>query len=377
LSERSGDPALETGEAHMVALYVTSIERHAGKELITLGLIDRLKRDGLNVGYFKPMGHFPVKEENAIVDKGTLLIHRLFEFDDPLELMCPVIVTQDLIMENLERGVTGLKEKMKSAFDKVFRQKDIVVIGCDHNFSEGSSFDLSGLQVMETLKARAIFVEKYKCCNCIDSLTELKKTVGDPMIGVVFNRVNAVHADEINGLISPFLRRRGMEFYGTVPIDTLLASFELKDIAAHLGADVVCGQDHLKGFVQDFLVGGMQVDKFITYLLKKPAAGIIVGGDRTDIQLVAIENGVKCLILSGSLYPNDTIIARAEANGVPILVARDDTYTVAKKIEGIVGEFSLQEKTKIERGVKLVDEHFDFQRLYAKLDLKPHFSAAT
>jgi BioD-like phosphotransacetylase family protein len=127
----------------------------------------------------------------------------------------------------------------------------------------------------------------------------------------------------------------------------------------------------LRGFVEDFLVGGMQVDKFITYLLKKPDAGIIVGGDRTDIQLVAIENRVKCLILSGSLYPNNTIIARAEANEVPILVARDDTYTVAKKIEGIVGEFSLDEEAKIDRGVNLVGEYFDFEKLYTNLKLEP------
>ncbi|MBW1895568.1 MAG: phosphotransacetylase family protein [Deltaproteobacteria bacterium] len=353
----------------MVTLYVTSIEKHAGKALITLGLIDRLRRDGLKVGFFKPMGQFPIKVDDTIVDKETWLIHKFFELQDPLELMCPVLVTQDLIMENFEKEVTGLREKIERAFDQISHQKDIVVVGCDHNFSEGSSLGFSGLQLVKILDAYALFVEKYVCSFCIDFLIELKKIIGDPMIGVVFNRVNAIHVDEINGFVSPFLSRNAIELYGAVPVDSILASLGIKDLATHLGADVVCGKGSLKGFVGDFLVGGMQVDKFITYLLKKPDAGIIVGGDRTDIQLVAIENRVKCLILSGSLYPNDTIIARAEANRVPILVARDDTYTVAKKIEGMVGEFSLHEKTKIERGVNLVSEHVDFEKLYTKLNL--------
>ena len=154
-----------------------------------------------------------------------------------------------------------------------------------------------------------------------------------------------------------------------MPHDAFLASIGVDELAKQLGADVVCGKERLEGFVEDFLVGGMQVDTFITYLLKKPNAGIIVGGDRTDIQLVAIETGVKCLVLSGSLYPNNTIVARAEAQGVPILVARDDTYTVAKKVEAIVGEFSLRETSKIEHGIKLVEENLDFKNLYKKLEI--------
>jgi BioD-like phosphotransacetylase family protein len=134
---------------------------------------------------------------------------------------------------------------------------------------------------------------------------------------------------------------------------------------------VVCGNYKLDGLVGNFLVGGMQVDKFITYLLKSPPAGIIVGGDRTDIQLVAIENRAKCLILSGNLYPNDIIIASAEAKGVPILVVRDDTYTVAKNVEAMAGRFRLRNREKIDHGINLVDQVFNFEKLYERLNLVP------
>ena len=354
----------------MVSLYVTSIERHAGKKLITMGLIDRMRRDGLKVGYFKPVGHSPIKVDDVVTDRGAWLLARLFGLEDPIEFICPVIITQDLIMQNYERGVTGLQERIEGAFEKVCQQKDVVVVGCDNNFSEGSSLGVSGTQLIRFLNARAVFVERYACDFCIDFLIELKKVIGDAMTGVVFNRVLPLHREEIEELVSPFLNRQHLDLFGALPYDTLLGSTQVTDLVEHLSADVVCGKNQLDGLVENFLVGGMQVDKFITYLLKSPGSGIIVGGDRTDIQLVAIENGVRCLILSGSLYPNDTIITRAEAKGVPILVVRDDTFTVAKKVEAMAGQFRLRNREKIDHGIKLVDETLDFRRLYERLELK-------
>ena len=355
----------------MVALYITSIERHAGKKLMTMGLIDRLRRDGFNVGYFKPVGHLPIKVDNVVTDTGAWLLYRLFGLKDPLELISPVIITQDLIMQNYEKGVTGLPERIQGAFEKISQQKDVVVVGCDNNFSEGSSLGVSGIQLIKLLNAHVLFVERYTCDFCIDFLLELKKVIGDPMIGVLLNKVQALHLDEIKELVSPFLKRKDLEVFGLLPYDILLGSTCVGDLVEHLGADVVSGKDHLNGLVESFLVGGMQVDKFTTYLLKSPHSGIIVGGDRTDIQIVAIENSVRCLILSGNFYPNDVIIARAEAKGVPILVARDDTYTVAKNVEAMAGRFRLRNMEKIDQGIKLVDQVFDFEKLYERLSLVP------
>jgi BioD-like phosphotransacetylase family protein len=355
----------------MPALYITSTERHTGKKLLTIGLIDRLRRDGFKVGYFKPLGYFPDKVDNLVTDRAAWLICDLFQFEDPVELVCPVVVTRDLIMQNFQEDITGLEKKIQDAFEKISEQKDVVLVGCDNNFSEGSSLGVSGIRLIKLLNAHALFMERYACDVCIDSLVELKNIIGDPMLGVVFNRVKALDLDEIQELVSPFLNRKHMEYYGSVPEDALLGSIGISDIAENLRADVVCGKDKLDGLVGNFLVGGMQVDKFISYVLKKPAAGIIVGGDRTDIQLVAIENGVRCLVLSGNLYPNDTIIARAEARGVPILVTGDDTYTVAKNVEAMFGKFKLEKREKMDHGMNLIDQVFDFKKLYDNLNLVP------
>jgi BioD-like phosphotransacetylase family protein len=353
----------------MVPLYITSTERYAGKKLITVGLIARLIRDGFKVGYFKPMGRSPMKTENILTDKGAWLIWSLFELKDPIEKVCPVIITRDLILQNFKKDLPGTQQKIADAFETISHEKDVVVIGCDSALSEGSSFGASGAEIVKQLNASALFVQRYTKEHCIDLLLEQKKAMGNAMIGATFNKVSSVDLDDINELAVPFLSRKDVEIYGSIPEDALLKSLWISDLADHLDADVVCGKDHLDSLVANFLVGGMQVDKFISYLLKRPASGIIVGGDRTDIQLVAIENDVKCLILSGSLYPNDTIVARAETKGVPILVVKEDTYTVAKNVEAMVGQFKPDERERLNHGIQLVDEAFDFKRLYQALDL--------
>lgn len=355
----------------MVPLYVTSIERSAGKDLLTMGLINRLKKDGLSVGYFKPVGHFPYQAGDVITDKGAWFIHKLFALDDPVEAICPLVITPELIRENYKEPVRGLQDRIEQTFKVVSAHKDVVVVHGDYNFSEASSFGLSGSTLVTLLNAKTLFVERYSCDFCIDFLLELKKVIGHSMIGVVFNKVEPDHLGEIEDYVTFFLERQEMKVFGCVPRDRLLRSVEVRELAYFLGAEVVACDDRLGSLVESFLVGGMQVDKFITYMIKHPGSAVIVGGDRTDIQLVAIENGSTCLILTGNLYPNETITRRAMANGVPILVSGNDTFTVAKKVEAVVGKLSLQDKRKIDHGIDLVGRHLSFRDLYETLGVKP------
>jgi hypothetical protein len=48
-------------ENPVIALQITSIEKHAGKNLLAMRLTNRLMGDGLKAGHFKPIGHFPAK----------------------------------------------------------------------------------------------------------------------------------------------------------------------------------------------------------------------------------------------------------------------------------------------------------------------------
>ncbi|MBW2037683.1 MAG: hypothetical protein JRI41_09450, partial [Deltaproteobacteria bacterium] len=89
-----------------------------------------------------------------------------------------------------------------------------------------------------------------------------------------------------------------------------------------------------------------------------------------DVQLAAIEALTQCLILTGNLYPNEIVISRAQLRGIPIVVVRDDTYSVAKKVDELSRKLRLREKEKVYCGIRLIEEKVDFQKLYAALGLR-------
>jgi len=113
----------------------------------------------------------------------------------------------------------------------------------------------------------------------------------------------------------------------------------------------------------------MQVDRATEYFKRTKNNAVIVGGDRADIQSSAIESGTECLVLTGELYPGEIIIARAEQKGIPVIVVRDDTYSVAKKLEKLSVRLRLRDKAKVAHGMDLVMQNVNFPLLYKKLGL--------
>ena len=105
----------------------------------------------------------------------------------------------------------------------------------------------------------------------------------------------------------------------------------------------------------------------MTYFRRQKNSAIIVGGDRADVQLVAIEGECPCLVLTGNLFPNDIILSRADTLGVPIIMVRDDTYTVAKKMESLLSRHKMRDVMKIRQGAHLVSTNLDFATIRSAL----------
>ncbi|MDR0338775.1 MAG: hypothetical protein LBH65_00690, partial [Desulfovibrio sp.] len=165
---------------------------------------------------------------------------------------------------------------------------------------------------------------------------------------------------EIESVIRPYLERKGVRVLGIIPRDPLMGSIRAHELADGLGGCLVAAKGRADGMVENFLIGTMQVENFMIYFRRNPNAAVIVGGDRADVQLVAIEGKCPCLVLTGNLFPNDIIISHADSLNVPIVMVRQDTYTVAKKMENLLTRHKMRDVMKIRQGMQLVDSNLDF-----------------
>lgn len=354
----------------MISLYVGSTSGYSGKSLVSIGLGQRFKKDGFKVGYFKPLGVLPVKVDNTLTDKDAWFIYRVLGLKDPVAEICPVVLTHDLTVNAYLKDIKGLLGKITKSYQLLSKNKDIMIIGGYGSIYSGAILGISGLKVIKRLNAKVVMVVRYEGEHCVDYILEARESLKNRFIGVILNKVTHEYKQGVEDYIAPFLKRKGMDILGILPHDSIVGSVKVEELNDMLGGKVLCGQNRLDNLVEHFLIGAMQVDKAMEYFKRTRNNAVIVGGDRADIQLSAIESGTECLVLTGNLYPNDIILARAEQRGVPILVVREDTYSIAKRVERLSVRLRLRDKAKVAHGIALIMENVDFPLLYEKLGIR-------
>jgi hypothetical protein len=354
----------------MNTLYVGSTGGFTGKTLVSMGLGYRFQKDGFRVGYMKPVGILPVKVNDTLTDNDAWRIYRALNLKDPLEEICPVVLTQELMVKSYLKDVKGLMNRIERSFELLSKDKDIMIVGGYGSIYTGSFLDLQGIKIIKRLDAKAVVVVKYEGEYIADYVLQAKKDLKERFLGVILNKVTPEYKRSVEEYVEPFFKRKGIDILGSLPHDSVIGSITVEELNEMLGAKVLCAHEKLGNLVEHFLIGAMQVDKAIEYFKKTRNNAVIVGGDRADIQLSAMESGSVCLILTGDLYPSEMIISRAEEKEIPILSVREDTYSIAKKLEKLSSRLRLRDKSKVERGMSMVAGHVDFELMYRKLGIK-------
>lgn len=149
-----------------------------------------------------------------------------------------------------------------------------------------------------------------------------------------------------------------------------MRSISVREMVAQLQAEVLCCPDRLDLMVESLSIGAMNVNSALRYFRKGINMAVVTGGDRTDIQLAALETSTQCLVLTGHLPPSDAILARASDLEVPILSVDFDTLTTVELIDQMFGQVRLHEPIKVECVRQMMAQHLDLERLLAALDLK-------
>lgn len=362
----------------MPGLYIGSTSGYSGKNTITVGLGLAFQKAGLNIGYMKPVGAMPVETPDGLADEDALFVRAALGLeDDPAHTptaMTPVVVTHDFKMDAFEGRLPGiidggLAAQVRTAYQGLEQGRDLMLVAGSGSMYSGKYSGLDAVSLVKTLGIKSLVIDRFEKELNYDLLLMLKEQMEGGLAGVVLNDVPPTFLEEVSGHLAPFLESRGIPVLGILPRDPLMGSITVGDLATRLGGKVISAHHKTDRVVSQFLIGTMQVENFMLHFRKKKNAAVIVGGDRSDVQLVALEGSCPCLILTGNLYPNDIILTRSEVLQTPIILVREDTFSVAKKMETILSRHKLRDMIKVNHGVQLVGEALDFELLKDKLGL--------
>jgi BioD-like phosphotransacetylase family protein len=354
----------------MATLYITSTETFSGKSALCVGLAKRLQRDGYSIGYMKPLST-GARLAAGLVDEDAEFFKQTFDLPDALEDMAPIGIVPHTV-EAILRGeeTTDFTAKLVAAYGRIARGRDVVILEGGCNLREGYLIGLPTPSVADLLGARELAVIKYNDdLQILDDALTARKRLDASLVGVVLNAVPRQQMPFVQEMARPALEERGVAVLAVLPQERLLLSISVAELAEFLSGEILCGAEQSGELVEHLMVGAMSVDSALTYFRRKPNKAVITGGDRPDIQLAALETSTKCLILTGNLRPSPIILGRAAEVGVPMILVRQDTLTTVEIIERFFGKTRFHQEKKVHRFEEMLEDRFDFARLYAALGL--------
>ncbi|WP_027368865.1 phosphotransacetylase family protein [Desulfocurvibacter africanus] len=347
----------------MAGIYIGSTAGYSGKNMVVMGLGLKLQKEGYNVGYMKPVGAMPITVGDRSGDEDARFVQDVLGLDDDPAAVTPVLVTQDFKIRAFGGHCEDLMTPIEENYKRLSQGRDAMLIAGSGSMYSGKYCGVDGVSVVKRLGAKAMVIDRFHKELNYDYLAVLREELGEAMIGAVLNDIPPTFMDEVQSMIKPFLERKGVKVLGVIPKDPLMGAIKVGDLAQRLGGKVISAASKAERVVENFLIGTMQVENFMTHFRKNKNSAIIVGGDRSDVQLVALEGDCPCLVLTGNLYPNDIILTRSEVLEIPIIMVREDTYTVAKRMETILSRHKLRDVIKIRQGAQLVSSSIDFEYL--------------
>jgi BioD-like phosphotransacetylase family protein len=353
----------------MALLYVASTETFVGKSAVCVGILDRARRDGFSAGYMKPVSVAVARAEDLVLDDDAGFIRQHFGLADPLERIAPVQLTPSVIERLLRGQAPDLSRNLRDAYVALSRDKDLVVLEGANHWAEGSLVELSADQITEMFQAPVLLVTRYHSVFSLDSILAVQRYAGDRLLGVLLNQIEEAQFDFARTRVVPFLEQRGIPVLGMIVQDPQLAGVTVGELLEYLGGQLIGSPSWLDKLVEHLMIGAMSATAALAHFRRRAHKAVFTGGDRTDMQLAALETSTSVLVLTGNMRPAPSVIDRAEECEVPIILLADDTLTAVERADQIFGHIRFKRNAKIERFTDLLDQHFDFARLYDELGM--------
>jgi hypothetical protein len=354
----------------MKSLLVSSLEEYSGKSalIIALGLI--LRDKGFRIGYFKPFGVGITRIENQLVDEDAYTTARVLGTGDTIDDICPVKLDKPYLDFIRTADPLELKEKVIESYKRISEANDVVFVESAVEYKVGKALGLCDSAVSSMLDLDILMVAKYTNDYVLDKILAARELLGERLRFIIFNQLSGYKAEYVHVINERFLKGKGIELLGTLPFSPLLAGLSIHELVDALhGEWLIKGKPGEEVIIEELLIGAMSPPSALKYFRRVRKAALITGGDRADLQNLALETGtIKCLLLTGNLEPTGTMLGKAEEKGVPVILVADDTLTTLEKVDEVFGKARIRGEVKIRKIRELVKQFVDLKRLMEYLE---------
>jgi len=357
----------------MKPIYVSATKQDTGKTTLTLGLVQAFLDLGYDVGYMKPVGQRYVEFQDQNVDEDAVLARQVFGMSDPPGDMSAITIERGFTANYIfHRDPKPLEGRVMEAFRRLSERHDLLVIEGTGHAGVGSCFDLSNARVAQMFGAKVIILTQGGIGRAIDEIAlslHLFQEHGVEVLGAILNKTLPEKLQKVTRAVHQGLENIGTRLLGVLPYEPQLLYPRMEQVAQEVSGRILSGADAIANRVEHIVVAAMAPDHVSQYLSEKTL--VIAPGDRVDDSLVSVimsaRNPVSGLLLSGGFEPKSSLLALLGQAGVPVILSREDTYSVARRLNEMHFKIRAKDTDKVETAKRLVRESIDARSLAREL----------
>jgi len=360
------------------ATFIAATGQNVGKTTLCLGLIAGLQKRFESVGFIKPMGQQHVKVAGDInVDKDVVLFKEHFQMSSQWSDMSPMIIpsgfTRDFLNEKISEEI--MLDKIQKAFQEISSQHAYTIVEGTGHVGVGSIINMNNAKIAGELGLNMIIIASGGLGSAHDELAlnvAMCKAHGVNITGVILNRVFDEKRDMILEYFPKTLQKWGIPLLGCVPYNDLLSKPSIKDFEYLFETTLLSGEQHRYRHFQNVRLVAGSLQSYNEEM--RPNELVITPATREDIIMATLQKHLEAseidgcdfsggMILTSRIPPTEHIIEQIRRVDLPILYAPLCSYDAMKIITSFTAKIRNEDKLKVDKAIKLVEENINFDLL--------------
>lgn len=347
----------------MQTFFLAPTRQNVGLTSVALGVVRALQRQGLRVGFAKP-----VTQDDTANERSVHFAREICKID------CPNALTTAQVVSRISEGqIDELLEDIVSLCMSAAKDADVLIIEGLHTDPSFSYTTRLNVDIARTLHAEMVLVTS---ALDVSAVMEVKLTAaqllsaGCTIAGTIFNKA----ATDFDAAAAAFALE-DLPLWGVIRNNPALLAPRTLDVARHLNAEIVVPGEISRRRVLETVIAGRSAAEVIQRL--NPCSLIVSSGDRDDVMLATALAASRGIQLAGLLLTHSSSIdqrildlaAQALDSGMPILRVDTDTYVTATNISRISQSVAADDYERMESVLDGVAEELNTDAILASVKL--------
>ncbi|MCD6355487.1 MAG: phosphate acetyltransferase [Prolixibacteraceae bacterium] len=355
-------------------IYITDTERHSGRSVVSIGVLNLLLSKASSVGYFRPIiSDYPPGKRDYHIE--TMLSY--FNLDMEYKDAYGFTMSQVVKYKNMGQ-TTRLIDKIIERYKEIEKQYDVVLVEGADFAEKGVAFEFDlNVEIAKNLSIPTIVVSSAYEKDLKDAVSNVDLAVKAfaekdvPVQAVFMNRVAEANSDEMRTELEKVIPPE--TDIGIIPEESKLCRPTIQEIFDEIGGEILLGEKMMSKYAEKFDVGAMQLRNYLERVEENSL--IITPGDRVDIVMGAFQANasinypsISGIVLTEGIKPEEPILRLIEGlpNPVPIILVEDETFVAANKIGNVKPKIRPGDIRKIELSISTFEDNVDTESLLNK-----------